>query len=100
MSIRSGGCSFCADELDGAEALAALERVIAEELARPLAQIARVGPAHVLAARACARFLVPPPPGAERPRMAAAEALDCELLHGSVVGLEDAPRVPKSRDAL
>jgi len=87
-------------KLDGAEPEATFEREIAEELARPLVQIVRIGPTHVLAARARARFLIPPPTGAERPRKAAAKALDCERLHGSVVGFGEARRVPKTRDAL
>src|SRR5687767_12112448 len=39
----------CATESDRADAEAALERELAEELPRSLAQVARVRPAHVLA---------------------------------------------------
>jgi hypothetical protein len=69
-----------------AEAESALERQVAEELPRPLAQVARVRPAHVLAARARTGFLAPPRAGGKAARMAAAKALDCERLHGTIVG--------------
>jgi len=98
-NAESGENRAPSEKLDRAEAQAALEREIAEELARPLAQIARVRPADVLAARADACFLTPPRTGGKGARMAAAKALDCELLHGTMVGLQADPRVPKARDA-
>ena len=84
--------------LDRAETQAAFERQLAEEPARPLAQIARVRPADVLAARALARFLEPPRARAELPRLAAAKALDGGLLHAEIVGASGAPLVPRRGD--
>jgi len=101
MRRAADGCNPpLRQRLDGAETQAAFEREVAEELARPLAQFGRVGPADVLAARAEAGFLVAPVPGAERSRVAAAKTLDCGPLHGSLVGLDDERRVPETRDSL
>lgn len=77
---------------------AALERELADELAGPLVQVRGVGPAHVLAARAAARFLVTPRARGELPRVSAAKALDRERLHVPVVGAGIRGRNPDSRD--
>ena len=88
------------DFLERAEAEAALGRQLAEEPARPLAQVGRERPADVLAARADTRLLAAPRAGAERPHLSAAKALDRERLHGLFVGAECQLDVPGTRDAL
>lgn len=55
------------DSLHRAEAQAALGRKIAIELARPLGELVRVGPADVVAARAVACIVAPHLPGVAHP---------------------------------
>ena len=74
--------------LDRAESQPLLERKIPEEPSRLLGQVGRVGPAHVFAARAGACFLMPPRAGGELSRMSAAETLNVERIHISIVGLK------------
>jgi hypothetical protein len=99
-AAADGPAALLGQNLDGAQPEAALEREVAEEPARALVQVGRERPADVLATWADARFLVPPRPGAERPRMTAPKALDGEWLHRPVFGHRAVARVPRSRDAL
>ena len=86
--------------LDRAETQPLLERKISEELARLLGQVGRIGPAHVLTARAGACFLMPPRAGGELSRMSAAETLNRERIHSPIVGLNGQSAVPETGDSL
>jgi hypothetical protein len=77
-----------------------LERQVAEELAGPLAQVARVGPAHVLAARTDSRLVAALRTGIERSRLAAPQTLDGVPLHPQSVRRKRAAYVPTKSDAL
>ena len=89
-----GSADPSGQKLDRPEAEAPLERELAEQPPRLLVQLGRVGPADVLAAWAAAGFLMTPRPRCERPRMAAAKALDGERLHGRVLGARSRGSLP------
>ena len=77
MRRGADGCNPLAlAGLDRADAQPLLERQIPEEPSCLLGQVGREGPAHVLASRAGARFLMPPRAGSERSGVAAAKTLN------------------------
>jgi hypothetical protein len=102
MRGAADGCNRLPEEvdLDRPESQPLLERKIPEEPARPLGQVGRVGPAHVLTARAGACFLMPPRAGSELSRMSAAETLDQERIHSPIVGPKAPLAVPHPRESL